>query len=653
MFDGSQMSCKFCLKKGHGVDFCPALPTEPLPEEKHPFLERIINSPRVQLDTYEGCSWEKAGEKIQQQGRLWNQGNPWMNMEGPEYHLKKNIGFWKAIGADKVVLSWIGYGVDMRFYIVPNRVRFPNLLMTKIHENFVEDELKLHLLDGLAIEVTAHEAHLVHPLLVVENKKGKLRLCDDLRFPNAFQASPAFKMQSLTKDVPEIVKEGDTLFTRDLEKAYYKVMMAKQARKFQTRHWKGKYCQMLCLLFGWCNSPFVFTKICKPIVRLLGALLTRVLNFIDDWLFPSKHAEQERLKGFIENLFSALGWTFNKKQEEGTSVEFLGFIIDAVKRMFVVPSNKVMVICSRGKGFITRANGNQMLSTACLLSWLGQLVSCRLAIPAISVWSRELYTPWRNLGENGVVSPMTHISEQMKEELLMLVDLVKERNGAPFMNQKSELDIYCDASEIGWGAFLLHLQVSGLFKDTVVGSSSTFRELHGLMQCISDPEVQELITHKALRINMDSRPALMNMMKGGGPVLELCRQVKAISIVLTKLDVKTSYRWLSRESLQMKKADMLSKTTNFWLDQEFANMLASTYQCDIMCPGYTTIPNVLSVLSRRTKPAGIVVPRWEAKSWWVNLVEMAFVLVSLEDKVIVFENCKRRPNWKFCLALFL
>ena len=48
-------------------------------------------------------------------------------------------------------------------------------------------------------------------------------------------------MQSLKEDIPEIVEPEYDMVVKDLEKAYYKVMISPGARKYQCRFWKGKF----------------------------------------------------------------------------------------------------------------------------------------------------------------------------------------------------------------------------------------------------------------------------------------------------------------------------------------------------------------------------------------------------------------------------
>ena len=152
--------------------------------------------------------------------------------------------------------------------------------------------------------------------------------------------------------------------------------MSRNSRKYQCRYWKGKYYECLCLLFGGTTAPFVFTKLC-------------MINFIDDWLFGSMIAEFERLKVLIDKLFLALGWVFNAKGEEGVIVKFLGYLVDASKREFTVPSEKVERAVAAVKRLMMVASEGREVRIDDLQSLLGTLGSMRLEIQSIPVWTRE------------------------------------------------------------------------------------------------------------------------------------------------------------------------------------------------------------------------------------------------------------------------
>jgi hypothetical protein len=248
--------CEFCQKIGHTLNFCPSLPTEPPTHKRIPFVESLLTSPKWKMKRYEGMRISDVLGTVVKEGIELNLGNPWESDQKPYSSLRKNLGFWKAIGADKSVLSWIAYGYQMRFVDTPHRAMFRNAPNTRDYEEFIESEIKTHLSDGSFVEVKKEDVWVVNPFLVSVNSNGKPRRCDDMRFVNAFMASPVFTMQTLDKDVPNIVLLDDMMITRDLEKAYYKIPIYDESTKFQCFFWKGKYYQSKVLLFGFVRPRF-------------------------------------------------------------------------------------------------------------------------------------------------------------------------------------------------------------------------------------------------------------------------------------------------------------------------------------------------------------------------------------------------------------
>ena len=94
------------------------------------------------------------------------------------------------------------------------------------------------------------------------------------------------------------------------------------------------------------------------------------------------------------------------------------------------------------------------------------------------------------------------------------------------MNFAFEVDLWTDAGETGWGAQSMGTLAEGVFEQELIGTSSTRRELTALVRAIRHGNLAPLLTGKVVRVNMDSAAGVANLMKGGGPKVELCRLVK-------------------------------------------------------------------------------------------------------------------------------
>jgi hypothetical protein len=155
-------------------------------------------------------------------------------------------------------------------------------------------------------------------------------------------------------------------------------------------------------------------------------------------------------------LLQALGWSINdSKNQEGVRVRFLGYILDSSVKQFQVPEDKLERTKSLVSNLLDFLDRTNTLPVKNLESTLGSILSMRLAIPLVSVFTRDLYSPWKT--HDFFITPGMTVTAtpQMRDELVMLGQLLSSSNGAPFMNASSEIDLFVDSSEIGWGASAL------------------------------------------------------------------------------------------------------------------------------------------------------------------------------------------------------
>ena len=103
-----------------------------------------------------------AVDRIEQIGNGANDGNPWLGSELRADDIRKRLGFWSAIGAGRVELSWIANGFSLRMAVEPERLAFPNHKSTREHAEFVTAEIDQGLAVGSYIEVQPGYAHVVN-----------------------------------------------------------------------------------------------------------------------------------------------------------------------------------------------------------------------------------------------------------------------------------------------------------------------------------------------------------------------------------------------------------------------------------------------------------------------------------------------------------
>lgn len=489
--------CRFCQKKGHHISYCPSTPTVVPENKKCKFVEELLSTPKLKLKEYEKFTRDETIQRVIEKGTLFNRDNPWRHDTRPMTGLR--IGFWKAIGADKSVLSWIAYGYQIKVALQPQRKLFRNAPNTEEHKEFIDNEIRTHIGDGSFTEIEENEAWVVNPFLIAVNSNGKARRCDDMRYVNAFLPSPFFKMQTLEKDIPNIVRPGDELFTRDLEKAYYKIPIEEQSTRLQ------------CFYCGFCQAPFLFTKIVRVVVRFFGALLIRLMNFVDDFLFTDKAEKITELAQFVDKVLHLLGWVLSMKDNQmGEKVRFLGFIIDTTTRRFSIDPKTRLKTVKMIELVIEKSTRRETITVSEIQSLTGKLTSLKLAIPSIPIWIRDLYFCLPRDEEYPVI-----LSEQALLSLKKVMTLVLDSPSAPFVSPVVERDVYVDSGECGWGASTLGVEVWGTFDSNVIGRSSTYRELQGFLLMLQHTDMILLLRGKTVRFNLDSQCAIANFLHSG------------------------------------------------------------------------------------------------------------------------------------------
>jgi len=305
-------------------------------------------------------------------------------------------------------------------------------------------------------------------------------------------------------------------------------------------------------------------------------------NYMDDWLWSIRGSQMSTMAPLVDRLFSVLGWVFSDKDQQGKQVKMLGTIIDAKRRKFFAPEKKV----HKALGMIAalKLSPHGVVARKDVERTTGTVMSMNLAIPHIRVWTRALYRHTHGPGLH------VHLSKESVKELEALQDLLLNWNGVPFISAIYELDLFTDAGEVGWGARVSDVDVHGLLPSHLIGSSSTRRELYGLLEALNDDSVARLVQGKVLRINIDSKAAVANLVKGGGPVVELCSLVKSIWLRCTDLRVTVAPNWVSRDDPRVQHVDALSKCDTKWiLKLHVATNLQELYGVTPQCPDFARI----------------------------------------------------------------
>jgi hypothetical protein len=117
-------------------------------------------------------------------------------------------------------------------------------------------------------------------------------------------------------------------------------------------------------------------------------------------------------------------------------------------------------------------------------------------------------------------------------------------------------------------------------------------------------------------------------------------------------NITPSFRWVRRNTDELKRVDELSKKVVFALTPEVITKFKDGLKCDVLSVNHNEIANTLAMIIVRKLNCALLVPRWEGKSWWSILKENVTGLYPVLSSSIKFSE-DIQPGWEFLLAVFV
>lgn len=111
---------------------------------------------------------------------------------------------------------------------------------------------------------------------------GKKRFVLDCRVPNDYIDPRRFKYESLAELAAQL-RPGDRLIKWDVRDAYHHLLLREEDRQYFAFQVFGRTFQSLTMPFGLRVAPYLWTKVCRPVVQRLRALGSRVIVYVDDF----------------------------------------------------------------------------------------------------------------------------------------------------------------------------------------------------------------------------------------------------------------------------------------------------------------------------------------------------------------------------------
>lgn len=344
------------------------------------------------------------------------------------------------------VRNWLLEGFRIPFHARPLRSALPNYVRPE-DEGFVDEEVARLVKTGAA-RPCATEPHNVSPLTCAPKKSGKLRLCIDLRFVNAFVQAPYFKLEDLSTLAP-LLQPDDLLATADLSEGYHHLLIHPSDQQYLGFRWRGQWYTYTVLPFGLSCAPWAFTKFLRPLVEYLRARGLRVMSYIDDFILAARPDRAAADVALFRETLTQAGLCFREEKchfDPATEQQFLGYLVSTRGQVqYRIPAEKRRSI-RHEIARLLRADRPPVRRVAHVA---GLCLSVSRALTPAKLLLRNVYRDVSlapSWGARIVLSPAA------RQDLEWWLSGLESWNGACPLPTPADFTLATDASDIGWGA---------------------------------------------------------------------------------------------------------------------------------------------------------------------------------------------------------
>lgn len=181
------------------------------------------------------------------------------------------------------------------------------------HSDFVSKSIQELLQNGIVVKVD-QIPHVVNPLTVSVNAKGKERLILDLRHVNQYVVKYNFKLEGI-KEALDFVHKNGFMFKFDLSSGYHHIDLHVSMYKYFGFSLDNCFYVFSSLAFGLSSAPFIFTKILRNLVRFWREQGIYIIVYLDDGFgFSDSFANCEYSSLKVYNTLIKAGFVVNTEK---------------------------------------------------------------------------------------------------------------------------------------------------------------------------------------------------------------------------------------------------------------------------------------------------------------------------------------------------
>ena len=374
-------------------------------------------------------------------------------------------------------------------------------------------------------------------LFCVPKRSGGYRPVLDLSPLNVYLKKVHFRMETVGS-IRAAIRPGDWATSIDLRDAYFHVLIHRRYRKWLRFVWKGKIFQFRALPFGLSLAPWVFTRITREICVVAHSRGIRLLVYLDDWLIlATSQMLSNNHSVEVVSIAQGLGFMLNREKcalTPSQSFTYLGMKFNTVSMLVSPTQERIDRFISLRDKLLSRSH-----STArSIAALLGQMESLAPLVPLGQVHKRELQRQFRDRWCQARQSWDTIVPLHgwlQKAIQQWMVDSWLHQ-GVPISYPVPQVELYTDASRIGWGAHVADLTASGRWSQDLQTAHINFLEMRAVSLAIK--AFAHFLKGKAVLLFTDNTTVACYVNKGGGShSATLSREAESLLILCQDLGI--------------------------------------------------------------------------------------------------------------------
>lgn len=382
----------------------------------------------------------------------------------PIGRLRNCFSKWQQATNSRFILNVIQDGYRLPLKETPCSIVLKNNKSARENLTFVYTEVQ-SLLEKGVVSRSIEVPHVVNPLTVAYNKKGKPRLVLDCRHVNKYLHLFKVKFEDI-RVAETIFEENSYLYTWDLASAYHHIQIHRESRSFlgfSVPDSDGTllYYVFNALPFGIRTAGHIFTKILRVVVSYLRANSHKVIMFLDDGIGGHKSLEfATRSSQFVKQSLIEFGFLLADEKCNWVPVQkvvWLGHLIDMEKNRLFISDERIQRLQTKLNSvlFQIRSDKYNIIHVKVLASATGQIISLQSVIGnKTRLKTRELFNC---INARASWNAPVRVTEAALLELVFWKENIISLNsqGKSLKDKNVCLfNIFADASATGYGGYV-------------------------------------------------------------------------------------------------------------------------------------------------------------------------------------------------------